>query len=126
MRPPRQRTRDNRPIYNPSVSPRPEPAGEPPARAYVAWVAICVIWGTTYLAIRIGLETMPPALMAGLRWLAAGCLLTLVQRLRGDPLPDRRTWPGLAVGFTGIIVLVWPDLVTGGTRSPGPAWKIEN
>ena len=34
-------------------------------RAYAAWILICVVWGTTYLAIRIALETMPPLLMAG-------------------------------------------------------------
>ena len=40
--------------------------------AYFAWTAVCIIWGTTYLGIRITLETMPPALMASLRWLIAG------------------------------------------------------
>ena len=60
-RPPRRRgLAITGPIYNPRVSTRPEPAGEPPALAYAAWVAICVIWGTTYLGIRICLETMPP------------------------------------------------------------------
>ena len=46
--------------------------------AYLAWAAVCVIWGTTYFGIRISLETMPPALMGGLRWTLAGVLLTLV------------------------------------------------
>jgi hypothetical protein len=35
--------------------------------AYIAWAAICLIWGTTYLAIKICLETIPPALMGGLQ-----------------------------------------------------------
>jgi len=38
---------------------------------------VCLIWGTTYLGIRISLETMPPMLMAGLRWTIAGGLLAL-------------------------------------------------
>src|SRR2546426_9005034 len=33
-------------------------------RAYMAWIAVCLIWGTTYLGIRIALETIPPFLMA--------------------------------------------------------------
>jgi drug/metabolite transporter (DMT)-like permease len=51
--------------------------------AYIAWFAVCIIWGTTYLGIRISLETMPPALMGGLRWLIAGGLLALYVMLRG-------------------------------------------
>ena len=39
--------------------------------AYFAWALVCVIWGTTYLGIRISLETIPPALMGGLRWTIA-------------------------------------------------------
>jgi drug/metabolite transporter (DMT)-like permease len=146
--------------------------------AYAAWVAICLIWGTTYLGIRISLETMPPGLMGGLRWLAAGVVLTGIQLAQGHPLPARGSWPrlaligllfivggnglvvwaeqwvpsgltavllatspfwmvgievllpsgerphwwtwlGLAVGFVGIVVLVWPDLAQGGGNSGG-------
>lgn len=43
--------------------------------AYFAWIAVCLIWGTTYLGIRVSLETMPPALMGGIRWTLAGALL---------------------------------------------------
>ena len=39
--------------------------------AYFAWVAVCLIWGTTYLGIRVSLESIPPALMGGLRWTIA-------------------------------------------------------
>ncbi len=45
---------------------------KPPLRAYIAWIAICIIWGTTYLAIRIGVTDLPPMLFAGSRWIAAG------------------------------------------------------
>ena len=48
--------------------------------AYLAWVAVCVIWGTTYLGIRVSLESMPPALMGGLRWTLAGALLDDLRR----------------------------------------------
>ena len=43
--------------------------------ALLAWIAVCLIWGTTYLGIRVSLESMPPALMGGLRWTIAGVLL---------------------------------------------------
>ena len=40
-------------------------------RAYIAWAVVCVVWGTTYLGIRIALETIPPLMMAAFRWIAA-------------------------------------------------------
>jgi drug/metabolite transporter (DMT)-like permease len=68
--------------------------------AYLAWIAVCLIWGTTYFGIRVSLETMPPALMGGLRWLIAGALLSLYVVLRGDKLPPRSSWGGIALlGF---------------------------
>lgn len=66
-------------------------------------MAVCLIWGTTYLAIRISLETIPPLLMAAIRWIAAGALLTLMLKARGERLPARREWPSLAI--LGILLL---------------------
>ena len=67
--------------------------------AYIAWAAICLIWGTTYLGIRVCLETMPPGLMGGLRWLAAGIVLTGIvhseagrRRLLASRIPVCETW----------------------------------
>ena len=34
--------------------------------AYLAWLTVCIVWGTTYLGISVSLETMPPLLMGGL------------------------------------------------------------
>lgn len=65
--------------------------------ALLAWMAVCLIWGTTYLGIRISLETMPPALMGGLRWLIAGGLLTGYLVARGERLPDPSRWKGIAL-----------------------------
>ena len=56
-------------------------------RKILAFAAIYLIWGSTYLGIRIGIETMPPFLMAGARFLLAGLPLYLVLRLRGLPRP---------------------------------------
>jgi drug/metabolite transporter (DMT)-like permease len=140
--------------------------------AYLAWLSVCLIWGTTYLAIRVALETIPPALVGALRYLAAGGALALILRLKGVRLPGPAHWNGLALlgflmialgnggviwaeqwvpsgiaavvvaaspfwmtgleaalggerltsrrtgglalGFAGILLLVWPDLTAGG------------
>ncbi len=139
---------------------------------------MCLIWGTTYLGIRVTLETMPPLLMSGIRWTIAGLLLAGYLALRGERLPDRSTWgtaallgflllgigngavawaeqwvpsgltavivasspfwmagieslrsdgerftirlvAGLALGFAGIVLLVWPDLTLTGAHGRG-------
>jgi len=69
--------------------PEPPGAGRPRPRAEIvlAFAAVYVLWGSTYLAIRIGVETIPPFLMAGLRHLTAGALLYAWMRLRGTPRP---------------------------------------
>jgi len=68
--------------------------------AFLAWLAVCVIWGTTYLGIRISLESMPPALMGGFRWKIAGGLLALFVLARGERLPGPSRWGGIALmGF---------------------------
>src|SRR5688572_3329317 len=73
--------------------------------AYFAWLAVCVIWGTTYLGIRITLETMPPGAMAAMRWLIAAAILVIYLRLRGEPLPPRSRWGGIALmGFLLLFV----------------------
>ncbi|HEV2984726.1 MAG TPA: EamA family transporter, partial [Vicinamibacterales bacterium] len=64
---------------------------------------MCVVWGTTYLAIRISLETLPPFLMAAIRWLAAGSILAVALTLRGERLPRPGAWPSLTI--LGILLL---------------------
>lgn len=87
----------------------------PPRRAYLAFVTTCIVWGTTYLAIRIALESIPPMLMAGVRWIAAGGLLVAMLAARGEKLPGPREWPALTM--LGILLLgfgngavVWAEL----------------
>jgi drug/metabolite transporter (DMT)-like permease len=68
--------------------------------AYFAWIAVCLLWGTTYLGIKISLESMPPALMGGLRWTIAGTLLTLYLVGRGEKLPPPSRWGSIVlIGF---------------------------
>ena len=142
--------------------------------AYLAWITVCVVWGTIYLAIRVALETVPVLLLAGFRWFVAGVLLSSILLATGRRLPGPRMWgsliflaflmnvlgnglvvwaeksvasgltavviattpfwtvlveaclprgdrfsrraiAGLAIGFIGIVVLVWPELTMGGS-----------
>jgi drug/metabolite transporter (DMT)-like permease len=144
-----------------------------PSAAYLSFITVCVVWGTTYLGIRVALETVPVLLVAGLRWMAAGVIMSGVMLVSGRGLPRPRLWAplallgflmnvvgngfvvyaqqfvasgltavliattpfwsalaerllpngerfttrsliGLGLGFTGIIVLVWPEMTHGG------------
>lgn len=58
------------------------------------------IWGSTYLAIRFGIESFPPFLMAGMRFIVAGVILYGVMRYLGTPNPTKRQWlSATAVGI---------------------------
>ena len=103
-------------------------------RAYLAWILVCVVWGTTYGAIRIALETTPPLLMAAVRWLLAGSVLILVLKARGETLPPRGQWKGLGIlgilmlGFgNGAVVLaeqVVPSGLTAVLVAVSPFWMV--
>lgn len=143
--------------------------------AWIAFLAVCVIWGTTYLGIKVALETIPPFLMGGIRYVIAGVLLSSILVIRGEKMPPPAEWGrlaflgflmitlgnggvnwgeqylasgitavviatspfwmvavdalfpggeklsmrkfiGLAVGFSGIVLLVWPDLTLEGAN----------
>ena len=103
-------------------------------RAYVAWAVVCLVWGTTYGAIRLAIDTIPPLLMSSARWMVAGVLLLVVLRLRGEALPGRGSWGALAVvgilliGFgNGAVVLaeqVVPSGLTAVLVAVTPFWMI--
>jgi drug/metabolite transporter (DMT)-like permease len=61
-------------------------------RIALAFAAVYLIWGSTYLAIRFAIETIPPYLMGGVRFLIAGGMLYAVLRWRGVRAPTRRQW----------------------------------
>ncbi|MCA9732901.1 MAG: EamA family transporter [Deferribacteres bacterium] len=63
----------------------------------LAFAAVYIIWGSTYLAIRFAIETLPPFLMAGIRFLVAGGGLYFVMRWRGVPTPSRREWRDMTI-----------------------------
>ena len=141
--------------------------------ALFAWMAVCLIWGTTYLAIRVSVESIPPWLMSGVRWITAGGAIATFMTLRGERVFAREHWRGATflgffmfvlgngcvvlaevvvpsglaavivasapfwmsgieavrrdgeritwrtvvgflVGFSGVMLLIWPDLFSGG------------
>jgi len=102
--------------------------------AYVAWIAVCVLWGTTYLGIRIALETIPPALVGGLRYTSAGLLLSAILVSRRERLVPWSQWGGLAtIGFLTICVgnggVIWaeqwvPSGIAAVTVATAPFWMI--
>ena len=66
------------------------------------------IWGSTYLAIRFGIESSPPFLMAGMRFSFAGTILYIVMRSLGSPNPTLKQWIG-----AGTVGLLLPALGNG-------------
>lgn len=85
------------------------------ARLLAAFAAVYLVWGSTYLAIRFAVETLPPLLMAGTRFLIAGGILLLWARLRGGRRsPTRRDWiTGLVSGALLLLggngAVVWAE-----------------
>ncbi|RMQ41300.1 Multidrug transporter [Pseudomonas cichorii] len=65
-----------------------------------AFVALYLIWGSTYLFIRIGVESWPPLMLAGVRFTLAGSLMYGFLRFRGVPAPSLKEWKSaVAIGF---------------------------
>lgn len=79
------------------------PRADPRLLIPLSLFSLYIIWGSTYLAIRYALESYPPFLLAGLRFLIAGVLLFGFLRLRGTALPSPRQWRNAAV--TGVLLL---------------------
>jgi drug/metabolite transporter (DMT)-like permease len=70
-----------------------ETAARPPAwKTLLAFAIIYFVWGSTFLAIRVGVREVPPFLLAGMRFLTAGVILYAWMRLKGDASPTLREW----------------------------------
>jgi drug/metabolite transporter (DMT)-like permease len=63
----------------------------------LAFAALYVIWGSTYLAIKFAVESIPPYLMSGGRFIVSGLILYVWARSRGEPVPTRRQWRDAAI-----------------------------
>ncbi|HWJ57158.1 MAG TPA: EamA family transporter [Vicinamibacterales bacterium] len=100
----------------------------------VAFATVYVVWGSTYLAIRIAVEQWPPLWLAAVRFAIAGGGLYTVLRLRGAPAPGWRAW--LAATLIGGLMLAggngtvcwaeqWvPSGETALILSAGPLWTV--
>ena len=74
-------------------------------KVIVAFAAVYIMWCSTYLAFRIGVRQLPPALFAGVRFIFAGILLALYARLSGQKFPTHlREWRTIAI--TALFMLV--------------------
>ncbi len=103
-------------------------------RIFWAFAAIYLIWGSTYLGIQVGIETIPPFLLGATRFLVAGGALVLWARLRGEPFPAASVWRaatilgGLFFLFgNGLVVWAEQHVPSGRTAllaSTSPIWTV--
>jgi drug/metabolite transporter (DMT)-like permease len=104
------------------------------ARIWTALIAVYICWGSTYLAIRFAVETMPPFLMAGTRFLIAGAILFTWRRLAGDGRPSKVEWRSAAIVGAFLLLLsngtvVWAEQrvasgITALLVSTAPLWMV--
>ncbi len=101
---------------------------------FAAFAAVYILWGSTYLAIRFAIETLPPWLMAGVRFIVAGAILFAIARARGATRPTRANW-GAALLIGGLLLLggngavVWaetrvPSGLTALLVATVPIWMV--
>jgi drug/metabolite transporter (DMT)-like permease len=74
-------------------------------KVLVAFAIIYFVWGSTFLAIRVGVREVPPFLLAGMRFLIAGIVLFLWMRLKGTPTPSLREWS--SASLLAILIFVF-------------------
>ncbi len=102
--------------------------------AYIALGAVCILWGTTYLALRVGVTQFPPFLFSALRFLMAGPILIGAMLLLGKKIPSRKIVTDQAVGglmmcTLGVGIVGWGEVnVTSGVAaiicSMMPIWTV--
>jgi len=73
-------------------------------KIWIALLALYIVWGSTYLAIRFAVETIPPFFHAGVRFLLSGIMLLIWRRASGETLPTRGQWMNTAV--IGLLLLL--------------------
>jgi drug/metabolite transporter (DMT)-like permease len=85
-------------------------------KAYIALIIVCIFWGTTYLALRIGVKDFPPFLFSGIRQVGAGVLLFIAMFFMGKleklTLKDiaRQALPGVLLITFGNGIIAWAEL----------------
>jgi drug/metabolite transporter (DMT)-like permease len=66
-------------------------------KVWLALLALYIVWGSTYLGIKVAIETIPPFLHAGIRFLISGIILVVWQRAAGQQMPTRKQWISTAI-----------------------------
>lgn len=99
-----------------------------------AFASIYIIWGSTFLAVSYGLQSFPPFLLSGLRFLIAGIILFIWQKSKGEKVSNLQNWK--RNGITGILILIggtglvaWGEQYISSTEAAiaiatGPFWFI--
>ncbi len=73
-------------------------------RLIAAFAAVYLIWGSTFLALALGLQSIPPLLLMGARSIAAGAILLAIEQVRGPGFPSGRAWASASV--SGLLLFV--------------------
>jgi drug/metabolite transporter (DMT)-like permease len=84
----------------------------------LSFAAIYLLWGSTFLAIRVAVETVPPLFAAATRFLLAGALLYAGARLQGGPKPSRLEWRNLAILSTFLFLISYGGVFWAEKRIP--------
>ena len=65
---------------------------QPRWKTLLAFAIIYFVWGSTFLAIRVGVHEVPPLVLASMRFFTAGAVLYFWMRAKGTPVPTKREW----------------------------------
>src|SRR5574342_1131780 len=103
-------------------------------KIWTALIALYIVWGSTYLAIRFAVETLPPFMHAGLRFLISGLILFLWRRAAGDPMPTKSNWKSTVIvgtllllggnGLVGLAEKTVPSGIAALMISTSPFWLV--
>ena len=80
-------------------------AARPTWKTLLAFFIIYFVWGSTFLAIRVGVQEIPPLVFAAMRFLVAGLVLYGWMLARGEPSPTRRQW--FSATLLGLLIFVF-------------------
>jgi drug/metabolite transporter (DMT)-like permease len=103
-------------------------------KLWTALLALYIVWGSTYLAIRFAVETIPPFMHASIRFLISGLILFLWRRTAGDSMPTTSNWKATAIvgtllllGGNGLVSLAEKNIPSGIAAlviSTSPFWLV--
>ena len=103
-------------------------------KLWAALIALYIVWGSTYLAIRFAVETIPPFMHASLRFLISGAILFIWRQAAGDEMPTKGNWKSTAIvgtllllGGNGLVALAEKTVPSGIAAlmiSTSPFWLV--